>query len=168
VGIWKQSGRLLVWQIVGVGRVSDYTTLRDAIAAKVSGLIGSTLPIDTVVFAGMTPERFMQESCVIAVNVALAEKSGAESEILGSAVFQPQTWLWDVCVMSMTASGHDEGTERAMDAMDAIRDALCPADGWKPDANSDVMMWASDRPVGYTATGAVVWASRYRNWRNMG
>lgn len=150
--------------------MSGYLTLRDAIAAKVESLAvdGGTLPIDTVVFKGMSLERFMQESCVLGVNVGLSEMTAADSELLGDAVFQPETWAWDVMVSSVTSAVDDEGDERAWDAVDAIRAALCPYGGWRPEAKSDVLMFIGAGPAGQTATGAVVFIARFRHYRNLG
>ncbi len=148
--------------------MSAYSTLRDAIYDKIVGLVGSTLPQDTVVYKGMSLERFMQENRVIAVNVTLVDMSASDSELLGPALFQPETWLWDVQVSSMGATAHDDGAERAWTAIDAIRLAFCPADGWKPESYSDVMMFGGVASSGWTAAGAAVFSARFRHYRNMG
>jgi hypothetical protein len=150
--------------------VSAYATLRDALAEKIEALAvdGGTLPIDTTVYRGMSPDRFMQESCVLGINVALASMTTPDSELLGDAVFQPETWAWDVVVSSMGAAAHDDGAERAWDAIEAIRVAFCPSNGWRPESKSDVVMFEGVSPVGQTATGAVVFSARFKHYRNLG
>lgn len=148
--------------------MSEYTDIRDAIAAKVSALIGTTLPQDTVVYAGMSAERFAQESRVLAVNVAFVDMATDDSQLLGDALSQPENWLWEIQVSSMMATAHDWGWEKAWDAIAAIRSALCPAAGWKPEQYSDLVMFGGVSRAGWTAAGAVILSARVKHWRNTG
>lgn len=150
--------------------MSAYGDILDAMVEKIRDLAvdGGTLPVDTTVYEGFSLDRFMQEACVLGINVALAGMSTPDSELLGDAVFQPETWEWDVMVSSIASAAADESDDRAWDAIEAIRSAFCPYSGWKPESKSDVVMFVGISASGQTSTGAVVFSARFKHYRNLG
>lgn len=148
--------------------MSDYTSLRDALAERIKALVGVTLPTDAAVFKGMSPERFAQEAKVLALNVRLTNMTAGESELLGDAVFQPEMWEWAIDISSMGATAHDDGADRTWSAVEAVRESLVPYGGWRPDAVADVVMFVGVAPIGWTSSGAAIFSAQFKHARNLG